>query len=60
MLNSETYLNGIKLAEWSSILSDLTDIHTKANNFVEKLNDIALASFSPQLPVASYLFATLQ
>ena len=39
--NSEAYLNDIKLADWSSILSDLTDLHTKANIFVEKLKDIA-------------------
>lgn len=39
--NSETYLNDIKITDWSSILSEPTDIHTKANNFVEKLKDIA-------------------
>ena len=39
--DSETYLNVIKSADWSSILNDPTDIHTKASSFVEKLKGIA-------------------
>ena len=37
----ETYLNDIKSADWSSILNDPADIHTKASSFVEKLKGIA-------------------
>ena len=33
--------NDTNLADWSSILSDPTDIFTKANIFLEKLKDIA-------------------
>ena len=39
--NSETYLNDIKLTDWSSILNDPSDIQAKANNFVEKQKEIA-------------------
>lgn len=39
--DSETYLNDIKSADWSSILNDLTDIHIKASSFVEKLKGVA-------------------
>ena len=35
--DSETHLNDIKSADWSSILNDPADIHTKASSFVEKL-----------------------
>ena len=34
--DSKTYLNDIKSVDWSSILNDPTDIHTKASNFVNK------------------------
>ena len=37
--DSETY--DIKSADWSSILNDPTNIHTKAGSFVEKLKGIA-------------------
>ena len=30
-------MNDIKSADWSSILNDAIDIHTKASSFVEKL-----------------------
>ena len=39
--DSETYLNDIKSADWSSVLNDPTDIHTKGRSFVEKLKGIA-------------------
>ena len=39
--DSKTYLNDIKSVDWSSILNDPTDIHTKASSFVEKLKGIA-------------------
>ena len=39
--DSETYLNDIKSVDWSSILTESIDIHTKASNFVEKLKGIA-------------------
>ena len=34
--DSETHLNDIKSADWSSILNDPTGIHTKASSFVKK------------------------
>ena len=39
--DSKTYLNDIKLVDWSSILNDPTDIHTKASSFVKKLKGTA-------------------
>ena len=39
--DSETYLNDIKSADWSSILNNPTGIHIKASSFVEKLKGIA-------------------
>ena len=34
-------MNDIKSADWSSILNEPTNIHTKASSFVEKLKGIA-------------------
>ena len=39
--DSKTYLNDIKSVDWSSIINDPTDIHTKASGFVEKHKGIA-------------------